>query len=58
MSFDWNYQQIEKVIDLYQQKPELRDMKGNNYHIKNNHNDAWLLLWVKWGARWVKLKTR
>jgi hypothetical protein len=43
MNFEWNHEQIEKLIDLYEQKTELWNPKYNNYHMKKNEkNYAWL----------------
>lgn len=40
-SIEWTHDAIEKLIDLYRQKPELWDPKENTYHIKTKKHDAW-----------------
>lgn len=40
-SIEWSHEVIEKLVNMYRQRPELWNPKNNNYHIKNKKHDAW-----------------
>ncbi|XP_072384669.1 uncharacterized protein [Diabrotica undecimpunctata] len=44
MSFEWNHEEVEKLIEAYRGKPELGNPKSNNYHIKSKKYDAWVFI--------------
>lgn len=41
-SYAWTHENIEQLVDLYREKPELWNPKDNNYHLKNKKHDAWI----------------
>ncbi|KAF5281040.1 hypothetical protein FQR65_LT14890 [Abscondita terminalis] len=47
---EWTHEVVERLIDLYRQRPELWDSKNNNYHIKNKKHAAWTNIAVEIGC--------